>query len=163
MARIQRLQSILIRPIILSISLLVTTNIAFSYDVSLDIPENAHPKKYGSGWKCDRGFQALNETCIAINVPKNGYLTNLFYGSGWDCDRGFRAVNDTCVAINVPENGYLTNSSNGAGWECDRGFRAADETCEAVAVPENVHLDYSGYRWECNQSYVRHNDECIWP
>ena len=47
--------------------------------------------------------------------------------------------------------------------DCDRGFRAVEETCETIAVPENAHLDYSGNRWECNQPYVTHYDECIQP
>jgi hypothetical protein len=33
----------------------------------------------------------MDNACVAINVPANGYLSESAYGSGWACNRGYRA------------------------------------------------------------------------
>ena len=115
---------------------------------------------HGSGWKCDRGYRAVDDDCVAIKVPANGYLADTPYGSGWKCDRRYREVGEACVAIKIPVNGYFVDSARRSGWACDRGYRAAGEACVAVMVPENAHLDYSGNDWECNRPYYKQEDGC---
>jgi hypothetical protein len=65
---------------------------------------------YGTGWKCDRGYHADKDACIAVEVPANGYLIDASHGSGWQCERGYRAADEACIAIKVPSNGYLTDA-----------------------------------------------------
>ena len=105
----------------------------------------------------------LSDSCIAINVPANGYLTNVSYGSGWACDRGYRATEQSCLAIVVPMNGYLLDASYGSGWKCHRGYEGVGEACVAVTLPANAHLDYSGNEWDCDPPYRRELDRCTSP
>ena len=114
---------------------------------------------YGRGWECRRGYREINETCIAIAVPKNAYLNSS--GVRWECERGFREVDETCVAIDVPRNAYLTESNFGSGWKCERGFQVEGEACNPIDLPANAHLDYSGNDWECDRPYRQQKDGCI--
>jgi hypothetical protein len=34
-------------------------------------PLNAHTKRYGHGWECDRGYRDLRRSCVAVEVPAN--------------------------------------------------------------------------------------------
>ena len=95
MAKIQRLHSISMHPQILLISLLITLNLSFAYDTSPDIPENAHPKKYGSGWECERGFRAVGESCEAVAVPDNAHLD--YSGNRWECNPPYVEHLDECI------------------------------------------------------------------
>jgi hypothetical protein len=47
-------------------------------------PLNAHMKRYGGGWECDRGYQSVRRSCVAVAVPPNAYLDSS--GRGWHCD-----------------------------------------------------------------------------
>jgi len=104
-----------------------------------ELPANAHAKSCGGGRECKRGFRAVDEACIAIKVPVNGYLTDTSCGSGRACDYGYRAINGGCAAILFPVNGYPVDSTSAPGWRCDCGFRVENQGCVAVEVVENAH------------------------
>jgi hypothetical protein len=60
-----------------------TSGAVFAEDCSLDMPENTSTARYGSGWKCDRGYRADTKVCVAIKVPANEYLSDASHGPGW--------------------------------------------------------------------------------
>ena len=130
---------------------------------AIKVPANAFPtnKSYGQGWECIRGFKQNDNKCNQIKVPKNGYLD--YSGVRVKCNRGYLMVNKICNVIKVPANGYLEPSAYGPGWTCERGFRADDDTCIALKVPKNAHIGYSGKVWECNNPYIKKNNNCIMP
>ena len=64
-------------------------------------PANAHMKRYGSGWECDRGYRKVRRSCVAVEVPANAYLN--VYGDSWECDRGYRKLGEACELIAVPD------------------------------------------------------------
>src|SRR5688572_6967021 len=69
------------------------------------IPANAHLNFSGTGWECERGYLKENgRHCVAVKVPKNGFLDGSKYGSGWHCNRGYRAVGKECVPLVIPIN-----------------------------------------------------------
>jgi len=90
-------------------------------------PLNAHAKRYGGGWECDRGYRSVRRSCVAVEVPPNAYLDSL--GHGWECNRGYREATGVCAKIEVPSNAFL--NSNGSGWECHRGYRKVEQSCAA--------------------------------
>jgi hypothetical protein len=96
--------TLLIYPLLLLALLATIPGVASAQGGSAEIPENAHANSYGSGWQCDYGHRAVDQACVAVQVPENGYLADSAYGSGWQCDRGYRAVDEACVAVPVPEN-----------------------------------------------------------
>lgn len=134
---------------------------AFAKDGTVEIPEHASAKKYGSGWECDRGYREINGACAAVKVPANAYPTNVPYGRGWECVRGYRKVDETCAAIKVPPNAYL--NSSGDRWKCDRGYRKVDDACIAVKVPANGYFVDSSYEvgWKCERGYRAVNETCV--
>jgi hypothetical protein len=141
MKRIRRHRTIFIRPLVLLALLVTTSGVALAQDGTVEIPENAHAKSYGSGWECDQGYRDFNDACKAVQVPASAYSSSASssYGRGWECDHGYRAVDEACVAVKVPANGYLTaDSAFGPGWQCDRAYRAVDKACVAVKVPETL-------------------------
>src|SRR5919106_1674712 len=160
----RRHRTLVIHPLtVLAFLATPASGVALAQGGSAEIPENAHANSYGSGWQCDYGYRAVDEACVAVQVPENGYLADFAYGPGWQCDRGYRAVDEACVAVQVPENGYLADFAYGPGWQCDRGYRAVDGACVAVQVPENAHIDLFGDGWECNPPYRKHQDRCTPP
>jgi hypothetical protein len=163
-SRMRRHRTLLIHPLILLALQSTASGVALAQGDSAEIPENAHANSFGSGWQCDYGYRAVDQACVAVKVPENGYLAaDSAFGPGWQCDRGYRAVDEACVAVKVPENGYLANFALGPGWQCDRGYRAVDEACVAVKVPENAHIDLFGNGWECNAPYRKQQDGCTPP
>ena len=100
-------------------------------------PRNSHPKPFGGGWECDRGYAAVGGSCAAIEVPSHAFLDS--FGDGWDCLRGYREVEGACEIVQVPPNALL--DFTGHRWDCARGFRKAEGECLAVQVPPNAHLD----------------------
>lgn len=159
MPRIQQFCSISALLLALTILPVIESSTAFAYDGSVNIPENAHAKRYGGGWECNYGYKEDNNTCRLIKIPSHAYLNA--YGSRWECDRGYRSSGRACVAIKVPVNGYLDNASYGPGWRCERGFRQTGDACEVVKVPKNAHISSSGNDWECNKPYLRDRNKCI--
>ena len=125
------------------------------------IPTNAFFT--GSAWQCDRGYRRLDESCVLIELPENGFLTNSSYDTGWECIRGFRAEGATCVEILVPKGGYLSDSiSAKQGWQCLRGYIKVEDTCEKIKVPANAYLSHSSYGqgWECERGYEVFSGTC---
>jgi hypothetical protein len=136
--------------------------------VPVELPEHAYFDDSGEGWDCDRGYREAGASeagasCVAIQVPANGYLTNLSYGTGWACERGYRAVDGACVVVEVPANGYYVDASYGSGWNCRRGYAAQGLACVALEMPANAHLDYSGSSWDCDPPYRRRLERCELP
>jgi hypothetical protein len=91
-------------------------------------PPNAHMKRYGGGWECDRGYQKRAESCIPVEVPSNGYLDAS--GRDWACERGFKKGRRSCLALQLPTHAHLGYSGN--RWACDPGYRQRGETCTVV-------------------------------
>ena len=58
-------------------------------------PLNAHMKRYGGGWECDRGYRSVRRSCLAFRVPMNAHLG--YSGSNWTCDPGYRQQGETCT------------------------------------------------------------------
>jgi hypothetical protein len=54
-------------------------------------------ESYGGamGWQCDRGFEAMDDTCVAIDLPANAHLDRS--GNRWRCDRSFHLSNGECI------------------------------------------------------------------
>ena len=109
--------------------------LGFAQNASVEVPANAQAKSYGIGWECDKGYQKVNDGCVAIKIPANAYLTHRSHGRGWECNRGYREFGDTCRLVKVPANAYL--DSRGDGWKCNRGYRADNGACMAIQVPAN--------------------------
>ena len=82
---------------------------------------------YNRGWKCERGYVADGEACLAVKIPENGYFVDSTYGQGWKCERGYKAVNQNCVAVKVPANAHLDYS--GSKWECNKPYRKKRNRC----------------------------------
>ena len=105
-----------------------------------EAPPNSHESAYGGGWDCDRGYQRIQQSCLALVVPSNAYLDSS--GDGWACERGFRKLKDGCIEIDLPPHAFLGASGN--RWECQRGYRKAEQSCEVIDIPASAYLDASG-------------------
>jgi len=147
--------------LIIFTSLTTTPGFVIAQNISVDIPENAQAKNFGSGWECDPGYRAANNSCVAIKVPENAYSTNTTYGRGWKCSWGYLRADDTCIVIEIPANAYL--NSHGDRWECDRGYRAEREGCIMVKIPTNGYLLHTSYGpgWKCNRGYRAIRERCV--
>jgi hypothetical protein len=63
----------------------------------INVPANGYltdDGPYGSGWKCNRGYLAADDRCVAVQLPENAHLD--YSGSGWNCDRPYRKQIDRC-------------------------------------------------------------------
>ena len=124
----RRHRTLVIHPLtVLAFLATPASGVALAQGGSAEIPENAHANSYGSGWQCDYGYRAVDEACVAVQVPENGYLADSAYGPGWQCDRGYRAVDGACVAVQVPENAHI--DLFGDGWECNPPYRKHQDRC----------------------------------
>ena len=92
--------------LILLLTVALWPGIAAAQGDAAAAPLNAHMKRYGSGWECDRGYREVNAACAAVEVPENAYLADSSYGLGWECDRGYRQANEACTLIDVPPNAF---------------------------------------------------------
>ena len=59
-------------------------------DPAKAVPPNAHAKRYGGGWQCDRGYRKVGLSCAVVQVPAHAYWTKADYSRGWKCARGYR-------------------------------------------------------------------------
>ena len=108
------------------------------------IPDNAHAKSYGSGWECNLGFRAKDDTCSAVIVPDNAHPTDQPFGKGWECLHGYKEVDETnCIEVKLPKNAYL--DADGNRWRCLRRYRAVDDGCEEIALPAHAYLTNDNY------------------
>ncbi len=131
--------------------------------VPLVVPENAFPtsRSYGSGWRCRRGFENVDDiSCRAVVVPPGAFLTAS--GTSWRCHRGFQKTGKTCARIELPENAYLTGDSHDSAWECDRGYEKTSEGCSKIHVPENAYLTNASYgdAWKCERGFFISDGAC---
>ncbi|MGV7235214.1 MAG: hypothetical protein ACQ9ET_03055 [Nitrosomonadaceae bacterium] len=161
MKKIPRSQDISIQSLILLIIMTTFSTLVFAQGSDEDIPKNARVNTYGSGWECERGYQAAGGACVVIKVPSHAYLTNSSYGNGWKCNWGYLKTDETCTVIKIPANAYL--NSYGNHWKCNRGYQLDNDTCVAVKVPVNGFYMESTYGtgWECKRGYRVHNDGCV--
>ncbi len=136
-------------------------NIVFAKVNKQVIPENARAITYGSGWECKHGYQKKGNTCIAIKMPENAYLTTSSFGDGWDCSWGYRKSGNACIIIFIPKHAFL--NSNGYDWQCEREFRLQNKACIAVIIPENAYFIHSTYGegWECKRGYIENKNTCV--
>src|SRR5438105_1226250 len=100
--------------------LAASANVSAQTNVTV-LPANAVASHFGSRWECSRGFQKVEQACVAIKVPANAYLN--YSGSGWDCDRSYLKFNQGCKAVQVPANAHEEDQHFGSGWQCNRGYR----------------------------------------
>ncbi len=161
MSKMRRPRDISAHSLILWALLAAVPGLVFAQGGTGDMPENAHAKSYGSGWRCDKGYRAVDEACVAIKVPANAYLANTSYGRGWECGRGYREVDEACTAVKVPANAYL--GSSGDSWRCDRGYREVNDACVAIKVPASAYLTNTsfGSGWECGRGYREVDEACV--
>jgi hypothetical protein len=136
--------------------LMIGPGVAWGQESS-EPPANAHPKLYGRGWECDRGYKEVQQSCVAVHVPPHAFLNS--FGDGWECDRGYRETDGGCAIVEVPANAFL--NFTGQRWECDRGYRKVDHSCVAIQIPPKAFLDSSGNRWECKRGYQKVDEACI--
>jgi hypothetical protein len=47
-----------------------------------------------TGWDCERGFKAQNNSCVAQAMPKNAHID--YSGSDWACDLPYRRRGNNC-------------------------------------------------------------------
>ena len=77
-------------------------------------------------------YRAVGESCVAVDVPANGFLADASYGPGWKCDRGYQEVDSSCIAVLVPEHAHLDYSGN--DWDCDDPYRKQRDHCELPTI-----------------------------
>lgn len=78
-----------------------------------ELPANAQVNQYVEGWKCNLGYQRVEESCEAVVLPPNAHLDPA--GDRWACDRGRQEVSGTCDVVAVPAHAFL--SIGGRSWE----------------------------------------------
>ena len=77
--------------------------------------------------KWSTAYQEIDDKCIAIKTPKNGYYSDSPSWPGWKCERGYRHVNEACVQVKLPTNAHLNHSGN--DWECNRPYQRRQRKC----------------------------------
>ena len=150
-------------PTLIFLALLVAfSGLVFSQVRSVDFPENASAKRYGTGWECNRGYRKADHACVAVDIPANAYATDASYGRGWECSRGYRRTHQSCVVIKLPPNAYL-NSTRGDTWKCKRGYRPVDDECFIINVPRNGYLMGASYGpgWKCDRGERAVKEACV--
>ena len=47
--------------------------------MAVTVPQNSYLANFafGPGWRCNRGYRAVDEACVAVKVPENAYLATL--------------------------------------------------------------------------------------
>ena len=60
------------------------------------VPANAHLDDSGNDWRCDRGFQAKDGSCVKIMIPLRAHLDSS--GNAWMCDWGYELQAGQCMA-----------------------------------------------------------------
>jgi hypothetical protein len=94
MSRIRGSGAISARFLILLTLMAAAPGAALARGDTVGVPENARAKNNGSGWKCDRGFRAVNKACVVVEVPVNAHLG--YSGNDWKCNRAYRRQQDSC-------------------------------------------------------------------
>ena len=80
MSKLRQAPAISIHSLVLMSILTAVHGLVFAQAGSVELPENARAKSYGSGWECERGYREDNGACTAVRVPANAYLANTSYG-----------------------------------------------------------------------------------
>jgi len=120
-----------------------------------DIPENAHPNIFGTGWECDKGYYRLGQRCEKVIIPKNAHLN--YFGNGWECDKGFKKLSNACVPMTKEEvqkqeefkkailNKIKRRRLQGvSGDDCETEYKTNAEVCVKI----------TGVNLDCNKSYL---------
>jgi hypothetical protein len=84
------------RWLVLLLLLSVVPGVAAAEATLAKAPANAHAKKFGSGWDCDRGFRSTVDSCEALELPANAHIG--YSGNDWTCDPGYRRQGDGCTS-----------------------------------------------------------------
>jgi hypothetical protein len=104
-----------------------------STSFAAELPSNAIPRAYGSGWDCEKGYFKSGQKCNLVTIPTNGKLNYL--GNGWDCEKGYFKSGQKCNLVTIPTNGKLNYLGN--GWDCEKGFKKQKNICEQM-TPEEI-------------------------
>jgi len=78
--------------------------------------------------QCKRGYYALGQTCIPLEMPENARLDST--GHAWVCRSGFYQSGTQCLPVKMPAHAKL--DSTGHEWVCEKGFYRVGEQCEIV-------------------------------
>ena len=113
------------------------------------------------GGPADTGIARARQSCAAIELPENAYLTGSAYGDGWKCGRGYEKEES---ALRFRQRSRRTassrTSSRGRAWECNRGYRPEGDSCVAIKIPTNGYLADTRYGkgWACDRGYREAGD-----
>lgn len=78
--------------------------------------------------QCKRGYYALGQTCIPLELPENARLDST--GHAWVCRSGFYQSGAQCLPVKIPAHAKLDGT--GHAWVCDKGFYLVENRCEIV-------------------------------
>lgn len=78
--------------------------------------------------QCKRGYYALGQTCLPIEMPDNARLDST--GHAWVCRSGFHQNGNQCLPVKMPAHARL--DATGHGWVCEKGFYIVEDRCEIV-------------------------------
>ena len=95
MRKMQQVHATSIRMLVLLALMAAAPGLVFSQGGSVELPENARAKSYGSGWECERGYREDNGACIAVIVAENAHLDSS--GNDWECNRSYRKKQGKCA------------------------------------------------------------------
>jgi hypothetical protein len=70
---------------------------------AIQVPKHGYlsGQSFGTGWKCDRGYQESQATCIAVQLPENAHLN--FAGNDWECNKPYRKRQNKCISADRDE------------------------------------------------------------
>ena len=143
-----------------------------------NIPVNAHPNIYGSGWECDQGFKKSNNTCILMTkaelqkqkeleqVILNKIKRRRFQGvSGDDCETEYKTNAEVCVRITGVDldceesfsGNYYSDCDVNLAYEVETDYRGGSYL--DVDVECTVEIEYKGREIYITQSDSSNQDE----
>ena len=95
MSKIRQAPAISIHSLVLLALLAAVHSLVFAQAGSVELPENARAKSYGSGWECERGYREDNGACVVVDVVENAHLDSS--GNDWECNRPYRKRQGNCA------------------------------------------------------------------
>jgi len=120
-----------------------------------NIPENAYPNAFGTGWECDRGYYRSGQEFKKVIVPQNAHINIM--GNGWECDRGYKKLSNACVRMTKEELQKQKELEQAISKEMQRrklqGITGDDCETEYKTNAE-VCVEITGIDLDCNESYA---------
>ncbi len=95
MIKIRKAPATSIYSLVLLALLAAVHGLVFAQAGSVELPDNALAKGYGSGWECERGYRAVNNACVTVNVAESAHLDSS--GNDWECNRPYRKKQGKCA------------------------------------------------------------------